>query len=70
MKPPVFKTDGQSVDKPRISFFCGVLPHFVFSATGASKKLLVSENPLNKRIFKGAGVVLAELNKRLPPVAG
>ena len=43
--------------------------NFVFSATGASKKLLVSENPLNKRVFKGTGVVLAEHNNRLPPVA-
>ena len=32
---------------------------FVFPATGASEKLLVSENPLNKRVFKGTGVVLA-----------
>ena len=35
------------------------MPLFVFSATGASKKLLVSENPLNKRILKSAGGVLA-----------
>ena len=32
---------------------------FVFPATGASEKLLVSEKPLNKRLFKGTGVVLA-----------
>ena len=49
----------QTVDKPRILFFSGEEPHFVFSATGASKKLLVSENPLMKRVFKGTGVVLA-----------
>ena len=60
---------GQSVDKPQILFFCGGKPHFVFPATGASEKLLVSEKPLVKRLFKGTGVVLAELNKRLPPVA-
>ena len=35
------------------------MPHFVFSATGAAKKHLVSEKPLNKRFFKGTGVVLA-----------
>ena len=50
---------GQSVDKPQILFFCGGKPHFVFPATGASKKLLVSEKPLVKRLFKGTGVVLA-----------
>ena len=60
----------QPVDKPQIYFFSGGQPNFVFSATGASKKHLVSEKPLDKRLFKGTGVVLAELNKRLPPVAG
>ena len=50
---------GQSVDKPQILFFCGGKPHFVFPATGASEKLLVSEKPLVKRLFKGTGVVLA-----------
>ena len=49
----------QSVDKPQILFFCGGKPHFVFPATGASEKLLVSENPLIKRVFKNTGVVLA-----------
>ena len=34
-------------------------PHFVFSATCAAEKHLVSEKPLNKRFFKDAGVVLA-----------
>ena len=34
-------------------------PHFVFSATCAAKKHLVSEKALNKRFFKDAGVVLA-----------
>ena len=42
---------GQSVDKPQILFFCGGKPHFVFPATGASEKLLVSEKPLVKRLF-------------------
>ena len=43
----------------KFNFFSGVQPHFVFSATGASKIHLVSENPLIKRVFKGTGVVLA-----------
>ena len=33
------------------------------------EKHLVSEKSLNKRFFKGTGVVLAEHNNRLPPVA-
>ena len=40
-------------------FFCGVQPHFVFPPTGAAEKLLISENPLIKRIFKTTGVALA-----------
>ena len=47
------------IEKLKIYFICGFMPHFVFSVTGASKKLLVSENPFIKRIFKSAGVVLA-----------
>ena len=35
------------------------MPNFVFSATGAAKKHLVSEKPLIKRLFKNTGVVLA-----------
>ena len=34
-------------------------PHFVFSATCAAKKHLISEKSLNKRFFKNTGVVLA-----------
>ena len=37
--------------------------------TCAAEKHLVSEKPLNKWFFKGTGVVLAEHNNRLPPVA-
>ena len=37
--------------------------------TCAAEKHLVSEKQLNKRFFKDTGVVLAELNNRLPPVA-
>ena len=37
--------------------------------TCAAEKHIVSEKSLNKRFFKGTGVVLAELNNRLPPVA-
>ena len=33
--------------------------HFVFPLTGAAEKHLVSEKTLNKRFFKGTGVVLA-----------
>ena len=55
MRTSVFQT----VDKPRIIFFRGDEPRFVFSATGASKKLLISGNPHIKRVSKGAGVVLA-----------
>ena len=49
----------QTVDKLEIEFFCGVQPHFVFPLTGAAEKLLISENPLIKRVFKNTGVVLA-----------
>ena len=37
--------------------------------TCAAEKHLVSEKPLIQRFFKGTGVVLAEHNNRLPPVA-
>ena len=51
-------------------FFCGGnAAFFVFPATCAAEKHLVSEKSLNKRFFKGTGVVLAEHNNRLPPVA-
>ena len=43
----------------KFNFLCGEKPHSVFPATGASEKHLVSENLLNKRVFKGTGVVLA-----------
>ena len=49
----------QPVDKPQIKLFSGCQPNFVFSATGESEKHLVSENPLNKRVFRVTGVVLA-----------
>ena len=41
-------------------YFCGVnAAFFVFPLTCAAEKHLVSEKSLNKRFFKGAGVVLA-----------
>ena len=42
---------------------------FRFSCVCAEEKHLISEKSLNKRFFKGTGVVLAEHNNRLPPVA-
>ena len=45
----------QPVDKPQIKLFSGCQPNFVFSATGESEKHLVSENPLNKRVFRVTG---------------
>ena len=60
----------QPVDKPQIKLFSGCQPNFVFSATGESEKLLVRENPLNKRVFKVTGVVLAERNKRFAASGG
>ena len=52
------------------TYFCGGnAAIFVFPATCAAEKHLVSEKLLNKRFFKGTGVVLAEHNNRLPPVA-
>ena len=64
------KRGHQIVDKPWFNFIAAFTPHFVFPLTRAAKKHLISEKPLNKRFFKGTGVVLAELNNRLPPVAG
>ena len=60
----------QPVDKPQIKLFSGCQPNFVFSATGESEKHLVSENPLNKRVFRVTGVVLAERNKRFAASGG
>ena len=60
----------QTVDKLRFNFVAAIMPHFVFPLTRAAEKLIVSEKPLFQRFFKVAGVVLAELNNRLPPVAG
>ena len=41
-------------------YFCGVrAAFFVFPLTCAAEKHLVSEKTLNKRFFKGTGVVLA-----------
>ena len=60
----------QTVDKLRFNFVAAFTPHFVFPLTRAAEKLIVSEKPLFQRFFKVAGVVLAELNNRLPPVAG
>ena len=53
----------QFVDKPELLFlrqFCRI---FVFSLTCAAKKHLVSEKSLNKRFFKGTGVVLAGIER-------
>jgi len=37
-------------------FYAACSRIFVFSATGAVKKHIISENPLMMRIFKGTGV--------------
>ena len=60
----------QPVDKPQIKLFSGCQPNFVFSATGESEKHLVSENPLNKRVFRVTGVVLGERKKRFAASGG
>ena len=44
---------------PKFCFCGGNAAFFVFPLTGAAGKHLVSEKPLNKRFFKGTGVVLA-----------
>ena len=49
----------QFVDKLRVLSYVACSHIFVFSATGALKKHIISENPLAKRIFKGTGVALA-----------
>ena len=54
----------QSVDKPRFDFIAAFTPHFVFPLTRAAEKHLISEKPLNKRFFKGTGVVLAGIECR------
>ena len=44
--------------------FCGGnAAFFVFPATCAAEKHLVSEKSLNKRFFKGTGVVLAGIER-------
>ena len=43
----------------KFNFSAAVSRILFFSATGASKKHLVSEKPLNKRLFKNTEVVLA-----------
>ena len=49
---------------------CGdITAFFVFPLTCAAEKHIISEKPLIQRFFKGTGVVLAEHNNRLPPVA-
>ena len=53
------KRGHQIVDKPRFNFIAAFTPHFVFPLTCAAGKHLISEKPLNKRFFKGTGVVLA-----------
>ena len=53
----------------KISVCGGNAAFSVFPVTCAAEKHLVSEKSLNKRFFKGTGVVLAEHNNRLPPVA-
>ena len=41
-------------------YFCGGdAASFVFPLTCAAEKHIISEKPLNKRFFKGTGVVLA-----------
>ena len=41
-------------------YFCGIhAASFVFPLTCAAEKHIISEKPLNKRFFKGTGVVLA-----------
>ena len=59
----------QSVDKPKFLFLRRKRRIYVFPLTGAAEKHLVSEKPPIQRFFKGTGVVLAEHNNRLPPVA-
>ena len=46
----------QSVNKMKICFCGGNAAFFVFPATGAAEKHLISEKTLNKRFFKGTGV--------------
>ena len=46
----------QSVNKMKICFCGGNAAFFVFPATGAAEKYLISEKTLNKRFFKGTGV--------------
>ena len=49
----------QFFDKHKNYFCGGIAAFFVFPLTGAAEKHLVSEKTLNKRFFKGTGVVLA-----------
>lgn len=59
--------EGNSRNIPAVSlsinlkfYFCGVhAASFVFPLTCAAEKHIISEKPLNKRFFKGTGVVLA-----------
>ena len=53
----------QTVNKFKLDFIAAVTPHFVFPPTRAAKKHLISEKPLNKRFFKGTGVVLAGIER-------
>ena len=53
----------------KISVCGGNAAFSVFPVTCAAEKHLVSEKPLIQRFFKDTGVVLAEHNDRLPPVA-
>ena len=68
-KIPLVQGGFQSIDKLQIIFSRRSRRIFCFSHACAAEKHLVSEKPLNKRFFKGTGVVLAGHNNRLPPVA-
>ena len=48
---------------PEIRFCGGNAAFFVFPATCAAEKHIVSEKPPNKRFFKGTGVVLAGIER-------
>ena len=68
-KIPLVQGGFQSIDKLQMIFSRRSRRIFCFSHACAAEKHLVSEKPLNKRFFKGTGVVLAEHNNRLPPAA-
>ncbi len=63
MLSPICDSIFQSVDKPQILFLRRERRIYVFPLTRAAEKHLVSEKPLNKRFFKGTGVVLAGIER-------